>query len=199
MLKALIIDHKDSFTYNIKAWLSVNFSVDVLTHLKIKNLNGASFTNNYDLIILSPGPLTPYDYPDTVHFLKNLSPDTAVLGICLGLQMMTIAEQGQVKTYSPPVHGKASLLKWCNSELAIGKLAQAQVARYHSLYCEPTNHFKVLANAENLPMIVQHTTKKWLGFQFHPESFLTNPEALFRQLVVLHAQKKLLEVAGVKL
>ena len=51
-----------------------------------------------------------------------------------------------------------------------------QVARYHSLKCiDTTNQFKLLASSkdDNIPMWFIHRTKKWMGVQFHPESFLT--------------------------
>lgn len=175
MLKAVLIDHHDSFTYNIKAWLKPHFAVSVVDCSEINHIKSEDF----DLIVISPGPKTPGDYPLSKMFLSNLPSAKPVLGICLGMQMMNEIEKGQVQTYYPPVHGKTSTL---NSEDS--KFNQILVARYHSLKCVMADNFKVLATSENLPMIVRHKNKNWLGFQFHPESFLTEQPETFLQLTV---------------
>ncbi len=172
LLKALLIDHDDSFTYNVKSWLSARFAVDVIHHLDFKKF---SEQKNYDLIVFSPGPKSPHDYPHSLQKLLTTTDDQHVLGICLGLQMMTLAENGQVITYSPPLHGKTSKLR---SERA--SVNGKEVARYHSMVCQiPDSNFEIIATADGYPMWVQHKTKRWIGFQFHPESFLTQDPDLY--------------------
>ncbi|MGZ3692579.1 MAG: glutamine amidotransferase-related protein, partial [Pseudobdellovibrio sp.] len=61
------------------------------------------------------------------------------------------------------------------------------VARYHSLACsiEQQNSFDIIAvaNDDQKPMWLEHKNKKWLGWQFHPESFLTEkPDLLLQQV-----------------
>lgn len=171
-LTALLIDHDDSFTYNVKAWLSARFEVDVVHHMDFKKL---SKSKKYDLIVFSPGPNSPTDYPNSLNKLLNTPIDQPILGICLGLQMMTIAENGKVTMYSPPLHGKTSELK-SSADAINGK----KVARYHSMICKlPEEKFKVVATADSHPMWVEHKTKRWMGFQFHPESFLTEDPDLY--------------------
>lgn len=92
---------------------------------------------------------------------------------------MNEIENGQVQAYYPPVHGKTSALTSENANYD-----QLQVARYHSLKCIMADNFDVLATSENLPMIVRHKNKKWLGVQFHPESFLTEKPETFLQAAV---------------
>ena len=175
MLKAVLIDHHDSFTYNIKAWLKSRFAVSVVDCSEVSQIK----PEDYDLVIISPGPKTPGDYPESKKFLTNLPASKPVLGICLGMQMMNEIENGRVQAYYPPVHGKTSAL---NSEDA--NYNQLQVARYHSLKCDVANQFEVIATSENIPMIVRHKNKKWLGLQFHPESFLTEKPETFLQAAV---------------
>lgn len=175
MLRAVLIDHHDSFTYNIKAWLKSRFAVSIIDCESVATLNA----NDFDLVIISPGPKTPSDYPETKVFLKSLPANKPVLGICLGLQMMNEIEGGLVSAYYPPVHGKTSAL---DSKLI--NFNHVQVARYHSLKCDMADLFEVLATSEDLPMIVRHKNKKWLGMQFHPESFLTEKPELFLQAAV---------------
>lgn len=175
MLKAVLIDHHDSFTYNIKAWLKSRFAVSVVDCSAVESIK----PEDYDLVIISPGPKTPADYPATKTFIQNLPPNKPVLGICLGLQMMNEIENGSVQVYHPPVHGKTSLL---HSE--VSQLNNLQVARYHSLKCVMAETFEVTATSETIPMMVYHKTKKWLGYQFHPESFLTEKPETFLQAAV---------------
>lgn len=171
---ALLIDHDDSFIWNIKFWLEPEFKVSVVHHAEISNID----LQNFDLIILSPGPKSPNDYPQSLELLSTLT--KPVLGICLGFQMMTIASNGSVETYTPPLHGKTSLLK---SKALFDQLA---VGRYHSLHCKPGNDFTVLATSadDNCIMWSEHKTKKQLGFQFHPESFLTESADLYKKYIL---------------
>lgn len=175
MLTAVLIDHHDSFTYNIKAWLKSRFAVSVVDCSEVSQVK----PENYDLVIISPGPKTPNDYPQSKAFLKILPANKPVLGICLGMQMMNEIENGQVKAYYPPVHGKTSALTSDNANYN-----HVQVARYHSLKCEMAGAFEIIATSENIPMIVRHKNKKWLGLQFHPESFLTGKPETFLQAAV---------------
>lgn len=165
---ALIIDHDDSFIWNIKAWLSDLFKVKVINH---RQLNKINFKNDiYDLIIFSPGPKSPINYPHSIHFLNQIDRQQPVLGICLGWQMMVFAEGGEILNYQPVLHGKTSCL--VSENLLIHKNV---IARYHSLITKPSNSFKIIATSDNDHHVMwgQHNNKKQMGFQFHPESFLT--------------------------
>jgi anthranilate/para-aminobenzoate synthase component II len=171
---ALLIDHDDSFIWNIKFWLEPEFKVMVMNHAQISSSN----PQNFDLIVLSPGPKSPLDYPQSLKLLTSLQ--QPVLGICLGFQMMTVTSGGIVETYSPPKHGKTSLLK------AAPPFNQLAVGRYHSLHCKPGSDFKVLATSQddNCIMWSEHKTKKQIGFQFHPESFLTESADLYKKYIL---------------
>lgn len=171
---ALIIDHDDSFIWNIKFWLEPQFKVSVVHHAQISSIN----VNDYQLIVLSPGPKSPQDYPESLKLLSHLQ--QPVLGICLGFQMMTVVSNGIVETYSPPKHGKTSLLK------AHAPFDQLAVGRYHSLHCKPGNDFKILATSQDDHCVMwsEHKTKKQLGFQFHPESFLTESADLYKKYIL---------------
>ena len=175
MLTAVLIDHHDSFTFNIKAWLKSRFAVSVVDCSEVSKINPTAF----DLVIISPGPKSPSDYPETKMFIQSLPADKPVLGICLGMQMLNEIENGTVTAYYPPVHGKTSALVSEHSQLN-----QLQVARYHSLKCEMAPSFNVMATSESIPMVVHHKSKKWLAFQFHPESFLTEKPETFLQAAV---------------
>lgn len=162
--KALLIDHDDSFTFNVKWWLSSFYNVEVLHHASLAEIQN----KNFDLIVLSPGPKSPSDYPHVLNFLKTYPVAQPILGICLGFQLMTLAEGGRVSTYAPPLHGKTSALV-SNNQTFNGSV----VARYHSMICEVPECFRILATSQDFAMWAVHQDRKWMGLQFHPESFMT--------------------------
>jgi anthranilate synthase/phosphoribosyltransferase len=145
--------------------------------------------DDYDAIILSPGPKSPADYPLTLNLL-NTNLKIPVLGICLGMQMMLEREGAKIIKYQPPIHGKTSSLLICNHDSLFKNISDSKVARYHSLIAQDIPEtFSVLAKSpEGHVMAVLHKTKKLLGVQFHPESFLTEQSELLRDNV-LHWMK----------
>jgi anthranilate synthase/aminodeoxychorismate synthase-like glutamine amidotransferase len=181
-MNALLIDHDDSFTQNLKHWLLQLFKEIVLiNHTEIAELQKKQ--KSYDLIVLSPGPKHPQDYLSTINFLKTLPNSQAVFGVCLGLQMMALACNEKVLPYSPPQHGKTSELSLLTT--ALSHFSNLKVARYHSLKVELQSalHFEILAHSQDdfHPMWLQHKKNKWMGVQFHPESFLTEKPELHLQ------------------
>lgn len=186
-MKAILIDHDDSFTYNLRDWLRPAFAeVDVWNHRDLEvspphPVMGQQNSNELSkfLIVLSPGPKSPEDYPHVHKFLSSLSSNQAVFGVCLGMQLMVENSGGKVSTYTPPLHGKKSKLQ-AQHEVT-KKFNSLEVARYHSLQCSLPETFEALAVSaeEKIPMIIRHNKKKWLGFQFHPESFMTEKPELF--------------------
>ena len=172
-MKALLIDHDDSFTYNLRRWLKpLCEEIIVRNHRDLEMVPEALPASQ--LVVLSPGPLHPDNYPHVQKYIRSLPQQIFLYGVCLGLQMMVMSEGGSVESYAPPLHGKKSKL---TSSLAVNGL---EVARYHSLKCQPPSVFEVLAVAEDdgLPMWLRHKTKNWMGVQFHPESFLTEEPAI---------------------
>lgn len=167
-LKVILIDHDDSFTFNLRHWL-FDFAgeVTIINHREVSEQNFSQF----DLVVLSPGPKHPQDYPHILTWLNKVSPEKPIFGVCLGMQLMTISAGGQVESYSPPLHGKTSNL------ISGSNLNNLKVARYHSLKCSGLKQFDILAESDDLPMWIQHQEKKWMAVQFHPESFLTENSA----------------------
>lgn len=177
-MNALLIDHDDSFTYNLRHWLKpLCQEIQVINHREISRATVA------DLVILSPGPRSPQHYPHVLEYLKSLSADQAVYGVCLGMQMMVEAAGGKISAYTPPLHGKKSRLQILDSQFS--KFENLEVARYHSLMAADlgTDFFVAATSLDRIPMWIKHKDKKWMGVQFHPESFLTELPALHLQAV----------------
>ena len=167
---ALLIDHDDSFTQNLKWWLSQKFSTEIISSPQLAAFSSAQ---KFDLIVFSAGPKSPKDYSHSLNWLATNS-TTPTLGICLGLQMMTLAEHGIVSPYQPVRHGKTSQLVFKNEKIK----ESFPVARYHSLECLPIKAFQTIAvsNDDQKLMWAEHQSKPWMGWQFHPESFLTQDQ-----------------------
>jgi anthranilate/para-aminobenzoate synthase component II len=170
---AILIDHDDSFTFNLQHWLhQFCENVEIINHAQINDQNFCEF----DLIVLSPGPKSPVDYPHVLNWLKHFS-SKPVFGVCLGLQLLVVAAGGKVSTYKPPLHGKTSIL------VGHREFNGLEVARYHSLFCIDLPNFEIIAQSDNIPMWARHIEKKWLGSQFHPESFLTKETTVFQNFI----------------
>lgn len=182
-MRVLLIDHFDSFTYNIKAWLRE--AKDYQLQLDIVPYGNEIDLGKYDFLILSPGPKSPSDYPLSLKLLAE-NKELPILGICLGMQMMVYVEGGEISPYSPPLHGKTSSLQIENNQLLFNDIKEMKVARYHSLVAKnlPSVFSMLASSPEQHPMAISHNEKKWLGVQFHPESFLTEQADILRRNIL---------------
>jgi len=83
------------------------------------------------------------------------------------MQIINAHLGGTISRLPDCVHGKTDIISFLGRTMT--------VARYHSLYCSSIGAgLEILAaNKANVPMILGHKTKPIMGFQFHPESFLT--------------------------
>ncbi|MBS3921865.1 MAG: aminodeoxychorismate/anthranilate synthase component II [Nitrosarchaeum sp.] len=179
-MKFLIIDNYDSFVYNIAQYLGelgVDCDVirnDKITLEKIKQ-------NNYDAVIISPGPGTPTDkkyFGICSDVIKDIGPTTPILGVCLGHQGIIHAFGGKVTNAGCVRHGKTSQVEHTNSELFKDVKNPFRATRYHSLVGDKTiipDVLEVTAVAADDGEIMAIRHKEYLieGVQFHPESIMT--------------------------
>lgn len=103
-----------------------------------------------------------------------------VLGICLGLQIINAHFGGVTAPLPGCVHGKPDTLHYAGQART--------VARYHSLHLSAMGEgMRVLArNGQGVVMAARHRCLPLLGYQFHPESFLT-PDGVWWIRHALHA------------
>lgn len=167
-MKILLLDNYDSFTRNLEHLLAV--SLNTRPRIVPYSAIAQEQPEPWNMIVLSPGPGRPEEYPGYERFLDSGTP---VLGICLGMQIINVHFGGKVSRLAGCVHGVADRIVWQGGE--------TDVARYHSLYAaKPAPELLVTAkNADGVPMILEHPTRPVLGFQFHPESFLTTDGGKF--------------------
>ena len=103
-----------------------------------------------------------------------------MLGICLGFQMILYAEGASIVKQSRVLHGVRSKLKFNKESVVYNNIKEPlYVGRYHSLCVNVDSipeSFTVSSWDENtgVPLSVEHRTLNIYGFQYHPDSFLTN-------------------------
>ena len=169
-----IIDHQDSFTWNVvhqflnfeKVYCTNYFDIDK------KKLDKS------DVIVLSPGPGSPKDYPITSKIYKKYKGKKKIIGICLGYQLILFNEKGKIVQQKNIFHGYQSKVKVTKESKLFKKNKLFNVGRYHSLKLyEPykSNSLKITmrCSKSNIPMAIEDIKNNIYGFQFHPESFLT--------------------------
>ena len=176
-MKVVVIDHEDSFVYNLAQGLSRR-SVDVRCLRYTVPLEAVRRLRP-DAIVLSPGPGHPRDRRVTglAHtILDALSPETPTLGVCLGHQVIGEHFGGHVGP-GTPVHGQTAPVRHGTDPFFEGVPSPFAAARYHSLVVRPDplpRCLRVVAQSrDGTIMGVRHREAPIVGVQFHPESFLT--------------------------
>lgn len=135
--------------------------------------------NNYDLIMLSPGP----GIPDEAGILKDIIKEYAGIkpffGVCLGLQAITEVFGGKILNLNEVYHGVATEMTVVDKNAIIFKNIPETflAARYHSWVASEKNFpedLKITArDEENGIQAIEHKTFQISAVQFHPESILT--------------------------
>jgi anthranilate synthase component II len=175
-MKILVLDNYDSFTYNlvyIIRQLGYGKQMDIFRNDKIT----LEKIEEYDKILLSPGPGLPCDAGVMPALLKKYGDTKDILGICLGHQAIGEAYGGDLINLSEVVHGLASEVKIQQDLLFQGIPDTFNIGRYHSWVINeltlPKNLEIIARTPDNQIMGVRHKTQKVRGLQFHPESVLT--------------------------
>jgi anthranilate synthase component II len=171
----LVVDHYDSFTYNLVQLVE---SLGRRTEVVRSDAESAAalVARRPDAVILSPGPGRPEQagcFPDLLRILPDAIP---MLGVCLGHQALGVVCGGTVDR-AEPVHGKASLVFHEGRGILGGVGVPFEAGRYHSLVVErddlPSELELTAWTEDGLVMATQHRSLPRFGVQFHPESILT--------------------------
>ena len=169
-----IIDHNDSFTFNVVHQLS-RFDEVICDNYENINIDSLVKANT---IILSPGPGNPKNYPKTSKVYKKYKGKKKIIGICLGFQQILFNEGAKIVEQKKIYHGFQSKIKVTNKSKIFNYNSVFKVGRYHSLKLkEPfkMKNFDITMRCKitNVAMAFENNLEKIYGFQFHPESFLT--------------------------
>lgn len=191
----VLLDNYDSFTYNLVQRLGeINPAVDLRVYrndqITVEQIEAMKPSH----LIISPGPCTPTEAGISVDCVKHFAGKLPVLGVCLGHQSIGQATGGKIVRAQQLMHGKTDRIHHDNQDLFAGLPNPFIATRYHSLVIRPDTiapEFIVTAWADapdggREVMGIRHRDYPLIGWQFHPESFLTEcgPELLRRFMAI---------------
>jgi len=180
-----LIDHQDSFTWNVVHQFAKFDKVICSNYYEVNN----KLLEKSDVIVFSPGPGSPKDYPMSSKIYRKYKGKKKIIGICLGYQMILHNEGGKIVQQKKIYHGFQSKIKVNNQSKIFKNNQKFKVGRYHSLRLkEPFNSDSIRITMRciltNIPMGLEDDRNKIYGFQFHPESFLTeNGNTLIKKIL----------------
>jgi len=171
----VIIDHFDSFTYNLAQMLSGivcgevrvirsdAYTPEELEALPMKGL------------ILSAGPGSPDEYPASLETVRRFTGRVPMLGVGLGHELAAAAHGGGIRRGKRVMHGKADEMLTDGRGCFRNIPSPSSFMRYHSLVVEPEtlpDCFEISAQSrrDGDIMAIRHKECVLEGVQFHPES-----------------------------
>ena len=179
-MKLLMIDHYDSFTYNIVQYLGelgAEVTVARNDEITLAEIEARLQAGQLDRLMVSPGPCSPAEAGISVAAIRHFAGRLPILGVCLGHQAIGAAFGGTIVRAQQLMHGKTSVISTTQAGVFAGLPAQFTVNRYHSLAIERTScpaSLTVTAWTEDGEIMgVRHATLDVEGVQFHPESILS--------------------------
>lgn len=178
MLRILVIDNYDSFTFNLVHLVAGRLPgarIEVLRNDQRSLEELGALAPSW--LIVSPGPCTPRESGVSMAAIGHFLGRIPILGVCLGMQCISAHFGARVVRAREPVHGKVRPIHHQGGGLFADLPTPIPVMRYHSLIVE----------RESLPMglevsawddwgqamALRHRELPVEGVQFHPESFLT--------------------------
>jgi len=175
MIKTVIIDNYDSFTYNLSHLLKeLGADVTVVRNdmFRLEDLE------QYDRIVLSPGPGIPSEAGLMPQVIKSYAGRKPILGICLGHQAIGEAFGAKLLNIGNVVHGVATPAHITVQDyLFKGLPKDIEVGRYHSWVVDDKELPQCLevtsCSDDGYIMSLRHREFDIRGIQFHPESVLT--------------------------
>ena len=176
MIKILLIDNYDSFTFNLYHYLSsLKTDVEVVRNDKISA--NEILKNKYRKIVISPGPGNPNQSGNCIKIVKSLYKKIPILGVCLGHQIIGQVFGSKIIQAKKLMHGKTSIIKSKKIGILSNVPSKFEATRYHSLIIDKktlSNDLLITAETnDGVIMGIQHKKFNIHGVQFHPESIKT--------------------------
>ena len=202
MIRSLLIDNYDSYTYNLFQLMAQVFGVEpVVVHNDDPRC--VELADELRCVVISPGPGDPRDPHDFDMCAKVLQQaQVPVLGVCLGHQGIGANAGADVARAPHARHGYVSQVRHTSDELFRGIPQGFSAVRYHSLCLSeplPPELEPIAWSEDSVLMALRHRRRPFWGVQFHPESILTEYGSRlmwnFGQIVASH-QKRSGVVAG---
>ena len=175
-MKILVIDNYDSFVYNLVHYLE---ELDCEVTVKRNDQFTLEEVENYDKILLSPGPGIPDEAGLLKELIQKYATSKPIFGVCLGQQAIGEVFGGKLENLSKVFHGvatKATIISE-NEPLFKGIEKEFEIGRYHSWVISKKDFPEVLeitsVDENGQIMAIRHKFYDICGVQFHPESILT--------------------------
>lgn len=172
-----MIDHYDSFTYNLVQYLG-EMGEEVVVRRNDKIDFEELEEMDPDLIFLSPGPCSPDETGDTLTVIEQYKERKPIFGVCLGHQAIAQVFGANVIRAEKLMHGKTSNVFHDAKGIFKGLSNPLEVMRYHSLIVDleglPDCFEVTAATVDGEIMGIRHHELPIEGVQFHPESIGTN-------------------------
>ena len=174
-MKIIIIDNYDSFTYNLAGLIrTLGYEVDVVRNDKF----AMELLDQYDKIILSPGPGIPSEAGQLLEVIQSYAPKKSILGVCPGHQAIGESFGATLTNLTDVYHGVCTPADLKGNDYIFDNLPnKIDVGRYHSWVVD-TKQFPgcleiTATSSDGCIMGLKHKTFDVHGIQFHPESVLT--------------------------
>ncbi|MCR9296426.1 MAG: aminodeoxychorismate/anthranilate synthase component II [bacterium] len=180
----LVLDNYDSFTYNLVQRLGeIDPGLDIRVVRNDKTTIDAIRQMAPERIVISPGPCSPAEAGISVDIVRELRGEFPILGVCLGHQSIGEALGAKIVRAPNLMHGKTDRIHHDNRGFFEGLANPFVATRYHSLVIDPATLPSELVvsawvdepDGGRQIMAVRHREYLLEGWQFHPESFLTEP------------------------
>lgn len=167
-MKTLIINNRSKYINELSSLFSN------VTILNKENLTKDFDVTTYDLTVLSGGSNVPTvlrhpeAYSDELELIKNAN--IPIIGICLGLEIIIKAFNGELQELSEEHRGLIKLeITSSNLEKVLG-VSNTEVKEGHHIGIKQMPlDFVSCAQSEHGIEIIKHKNKPIIGFQFHPE------------------------------
>jgi len=176
MMRLLVLDNYDSFTYNLVHLIDKIAKVDIDVFRNDK-ISVAKITE-YDKVVLSPGPGIPEEAGILKEVISKQYKQVPMLGVCLGHQAIGEVFGGKLVNLDQVHHGVATEIDIVKDDYLFTGLPKSfMVGRYHSWVIDSLGEdsgFEITAvDGNGEIMAIAHEEYDIRGVQFHPESILT--------------------------
>lgn len=172
-MNIIVIDNYDSFTYNLVHYLE---DLDCKVTVKRNDNIVLESINNYDKILISPGPGIPDEAGMTKKIIEEFYDKKSILGVCLGHQAIGEVFGGKLINLKDVFHGVSTEIEITSDDQLFKKIPKKlKVGRYHSWIVKDLGKNLIplaFDDNKNVMALKVRNHNVW-GVQFHPESILT--------------------------
>lgn len=173
-MKILVIDNYDSFVYNLVHYLE---ELDCEVVVKRNDELMLEEVEEYDKILLSPGPGIPDEAGLLKAVIERYAPTKSIFGVCLGQQAIAEVFGGKIINLDKVYHGLATEIEVVDNDVIYENLPKKmEVGRYHSWIVSkdlPDELVVTAVDGEGQIMSLKHKEYNVYAVQYHPESVLT--------------------------